>query len=87
MKKLSGLIPGATVAQWHEYMQLLAGPLDHTVRNPQYVSRIWTAIGEARPPLSPAAGDCSSCMPICLFWTNCCSLHWPERAAPVWAIR
>ncbi|WP_342566317.1 SWIM zinc finger family protein [Paenibacillus sp. FSL R7-0345] len=56
MKKLSGLIPGATVAQWHEYMQLLAGPLDHTVRNPQYVSRIWTAIGEARPPLSPAAG-------------------------------
>lgn len=56
LKKLSGLIPEATVAQWHEYMQLLAGPLDHTVRNPQYVSRALNAIQEAGPPLSPVAG-------------------------------
>lgn len=56
LKKLSGLIPEATIAQWHEYMQLLAAPLDHTVRNPQYASRALTAIHEAQPPLSPAAG-------------------------------
>ncbi|MNB79924.1 hypothetical protein D3C75_266740 [compost metagenome] len=55
LKKLSGLIPEATVAQWHEYMQLLAAPLDHTVRNPQYTSRALSAIDEAKPQLSPAA--------------------------------
>ncbi|WP_042200444.1 SWIM zinc finger family protein [Paenibacillus camerounensis] len=55
LKKLSGLIPEATVAQWHEYMQLLAAPLDHTVRNPQYTSRALSTIDEAKTGLSPAA--------------------------------
>lgn len=56
LKKLGGLIPGATVAQWREYLQLLTAPLAHTVRNPQYADRALAAIAEAKPQLSPAAG-------------------------------
>jgi hypothetical protein len=56
LKKLSGLIPGGTVAQWREYLQLLTAPLSHTVRNPQYADRALAAIAEAKPQLPPAAG-------------------------------
>jgi hypothetical protein len=56
LKKLGGLIPEGTVAQWREYLQLLTAPLSHTVRNPQYADRALAAIAEAKPQLSPAAG-------------------------------
>lgn len=54
-KKLAGLIPGATVAQWREYMALLTAPLAQSVRNPQYSGRALSAIMEAQAELAPAA--------------------------------
>lgn len=56
VKKIAGLIPGATVEQWREYLQLLTAPLAPTVRNPQYADRALAAIADAKPQLSPAAG-------------------------------
>ncbi|MBW4084771.1 SWIM zinc finger domain-containing protein [Paenibacillus sp. S150] len=54
-KKIAGLIPGATVEQWREYMALLTAPLGQTVRNPQYADRALAAIAQAKAKLSPAA--------------------------------
>ncbi|OKP99508.1 SWIM zinc finger domain-containing protein [Paenibacillus sp. P46E] len=54
-QKLAGLIPGATVAQWREYMALLTAPLAQSVRNPQYSGRALAAIMEAQAELAPAA--------------------------------
>ncbi|OKP82244.1 SWIM zinc finger domain-containing protein [Paenibacillus sp. P32E] len=54
-QKLAGLIPGATVAQWREYMALLTAPLAQSVRNPQYSGRALSAIMEVQADLAPAA--------------------------------
>lgn len=54
-KKLAGLIPGATVAEWRDYMALLTAPLAQTVRNPQYAERALSAIAQAKADLPPAA--------------------------------
>ncbi|MNO29774.1 hypothetical protein D3C76_196990 [compost metagenome] len=54
-KKLAGLIPGATVEEWRDYMALLTAPLGPAVRNPQYADRALAAIAQTKADLSPAA--------------------------------
>ncbi|AIQ66494.1 SWIM zinc finger family protein [Paenibacillus graminis] len=54
-KELAGLIPGATVEEWRNYMALLTAPLAQTVRNPHYAERALSAIAQAKADLPPGA--------------------------------
>ncbi|CAH1219371.1 hypothetical protein PAECIP111892_04731 [Paenibacillus auburnensis] len=83
VKKLGGLIPGGTVAQWREYLQLLTSPLAHTVRNPQYADRALAAIAEAKPQLSPAAGMLFKLHAHLFILENLLRPNLPAAAAPV----